>query len=189
VPGNQLEKASMLEMFYNDISGMGFAFQVYVFNSRLERLVQRLAAIAPSSQPRRIIVISERTMLSDRVFYHTVSDQNREEAVAHAEALRFIYDQFFATICGDVLQKEKRLIYLPTAPDVCATRKQIRDRDGEKVSADYLNRLDKQHRRMVNQFGDEHGQEAVLRLDEFNQHMTVAQIDATVSTFMSGLFV
>ncbi len=180
--------ASMLEMFYSDIAGLGFAFQVYVFNSRLERLTQRLARIAPSSFKRRIVILSERTMRSDKVFYETVSKLNRELKVKHAEEHKFIYDQFFSTICDDMLTRERRMIYLPTVPSVCAVRKQQRDRDGEKCSEEYLQRLDIEHRLMVERFKEENNQSCVIQLDAFSRELTSAQMDDTVRELMVSLF-
>jgi len=186
--------ASMLEMFYSDIAGLGFAFQVYVFNSRLERLTQRLSRIAPSSFKRRIVILSERTMRSDKVFYETVSKLNRELKVKHADEHKFIYDQFFATICADMLTRERRMIYLPTVPSVCAVRKQQRDRDGEKCSEEYLQRLDIEHRLMVERFKEENNNRSgaaapvVIQLDAFSRELTSSQMDDTVRELMVSLF-
>lgn len=193
VPGSPEKLASMLEMFYSDIEGMGFAFQVYVFNSRLERLTMRLGRIAPAPFKRRIVVLSERTMRSDRVFYETVSKLNRERGVKHAQEHKFIYDQFFSTICDDMLKREQRMIYLPTAPSVCAVRKQRRDRDGETCDEDYLTRLDAEHRLMVERFISEHpaladGHKAVIRLDDFSRELTAEQMDDVVGQLMVSLF-
>jgi deoxyadenosine/deoxycytidine kinase len=185
------ELKSMLEMFYSDIEGLGFAFQVYAFNSRVERLTRRLACIAPAPFKRRIVLLSERTMRSDRVFFETVSKLNRAHRVKHAEEHKFIYDQFFSTICGDMLRHERRLIYVPTAPAVCAVRKQRRDREGEsKCDEEYLARLDTEHRLMLEQFvAEQQGSaEAVIRLDDFSHELTQEQMDATVERLMTGLF-
>jgi deoxyadenosine/deoxycytidine kinase len=179
---------SMLEIFYNDIAGMGFEFQVYVFNSRLEQLMLRLDAIAPSDFPRRIVIISERTMISDRVFYHTVARLNSDCGVPNAEPRLFIYNKFSATTCDDVLGREKRMIYVPTSPLVCGARQKSRDREGEHCSADYLQRLENEHSDMVRRFSEENGPRAVLRLDRFDSHLSEQEIDAEVCDVMSQLF-
>lgn len=179
---------SMLEIFYNDIAGMGFEFQVYVFNSRLEQLMLRLDDIAPSDFPRRIVIISERTMISDRVFYHTVSRLNSDSGVPNAEPRLFIYNKFSATTCNDVLARERRMIYVPTSPHVCSARQKSRDREGEHCSVDYLQRLENEHCDMVRRFSEENGPQSVLRLDRFDSHLSEREIDDEVSNMMTRLF-
>jgi deoxyadenosine/deoxycytidine kinase len=179
---------SMLGIFCADKVGMGFEFQVYVFNSRLQELMRRLDMVAPSDFPRRIVILSERTMLSDRVFYHTVARLNADSKAPYHEQRLYIYNQFSATICDDVLERERRLVYLPTSPPVCSTRQKERDRDGEHCSEDYLQRLDDEHQRMVQRFSEERGEDAVIRMDRFDACFTVEEVDEEVRVLMERLF-
>jgi deoxyadenosine/deoxycytidine kinase len=194
---------SMLEIFYGNVDGFGFEFQVYVFNSRLQRLMRELATIAPSvdsvsGEPlgfkRRIVVISERTPFSDEIFYRTVVKLNKDKGDVDSASYRFadirksIYDGFFDMTCSAALQWEKRLIYIPTAPEVCAVRKEMRDRNGEVCDAEYLRRLDSEHREKVAKFRQDRGQKAVIQLDVFQRHLTLEQVDGVVVSLIDGLW-
>lgn len=177
------QKISMLGAFYSDIKGMSFPFQIYTFTTRMRRLRDTLNRVVPTNFPRRIHIISERSMRSDRLFFENLCQHNDAMKLQWA-----IYEEFFALICDEVLKRQDALIYLPVNSKVCHSRIERRSRLQEtenNISEAYLAQLDDKHTELINEFKAQH--KRVFQLDEFKNDMSSDEIDAVVEKTMRAI--
>lgn len=135
------EKRNALEEFYANKPKNAVAFQTIVFSTRIRNYYRKLDAFGP--QPPSI-VISERSIHTDRIFAH---------ATIPADSLeRLAYDEIHAAV--DAMSDRHRehfIIYLRTPPDVCYdrthnVRKRIEETSsGDGVPLEYLQLLHDAH--------------------------------------------
>jgi deoxyadenosine/deoxycytidine kinase len=179
----QNKPTSMLGAFYRDIDGMAFPFQIYTFMTRLRMLRDRLRCIARANFPRRIHIVAERSMRSDRLFFENLCRNNNEKNLLWA-----IYDEFFKLICEEVLRRQDAVIYLPVNSSVCYERIQRRARLDEvenNISEAYLVQLDEMHRKMIEEMKIE--KKTIFVIDSFNDNLTSEQIDANTEKLMNSI--
>jgi deoxyadenosine/deoxycytidine kinase len=180
-PKNPGEKVSMLQLFYRNPSEMGFGFQCYTFTSRLRRLQRELRRIVKTSYPRRIHVISERSLRGDRLFLAAVMDTNPGvHSIVHQ---LFIYNGFHATVCSSLLRVHNIILYIPTNYNNCSNRIKKRDRKGEEgISDDYLLALDKRHQGMIAEF-----EGVVVVLEKLGNNLSDQEVEQEVYSKMDSL--
>lgn len=127
------EGNNMITKFYGNIKRYAFAFQMMAYISRLDILRQALA------DPDTRIIVTERSLLTDRnVFAKMLHDDEMLEDVEHE-----IYLRWFDTFISDL--PDSRVFYIRTTPEVAFQRLLSRNREGEKVAAEYLERVHKYH--------------------------------------------
>jgi len=180
-PFDPITGESMLGLYYKYINEpvlsilYGIRFQMLAKASRLNRLRSRLSLIARPDLKRRIFIISERSPISDKTFFRTVVEANGDSMQIDWK----IYMMHYNLCCPDINRRESKMIYLPTSPPVCYARLQRRARLEEvenNISDAYLSQLDRSHEKMINEFIETKGEDAVIRLDVFNREMTTSEI-------------
>jgi deoxyadenosine/deoxycytidine kinase len=133
--------SSILDLFYHDKSKYAFQFQINAFTSRLIHLIK-----AANNLDRDGVLITERSMISDRMFF-----ENLKSIVTETEYT--IYQNFYDVICKNINSCEKVMIYFNTTPQLCYDRIIKRARGAEQnISLDYLKDLDIKHREMIVNF-------------------------------------
>jgi thymidylate kinase len=135
---------TILEKFYEDQTKYSFAFQMMAYISRLSLLKDTIEKNPDS------IIITERCLNTDRyVFAKMLYDSEKIEDIEYQIYLKW-FDNFIN------IQKIQKVIYLKTTPDICFTRINKRNRDGESnISLEYLNNCYKYHEDMINNIKDE----------------------------------
>lgn len=146
---DESKEVGALKMFYNDMSRYGFLFQVIAFRSRLSLLLNGLAIVKELAPYAYIHIISERSLLADRIMLKNVYEGGH---VTHAEWQ--IYNDMYDLMTRNVNDKLTGMIYVKTSPLRCHQRLLRRERSAEqdKVAPDYLLSLDKLNDQMVDQF-------------------------------------
>lgn len=124
---------NMITKFYGDIKRYAFAFQMMAYISRLDILRQAL------TEPDVRVIVTERSLFTDKnVFAKMLYDDGMLEDVEHE-----IYMKWFDTFVKGL--PEERVFYIRTTPDVAMRRLIARNREGEAVSQEYLDRVHKYH--------------------------------------------
>ena len=124
---------SILEEFYKNPKKWAFSFQIMAYISRLS-LLKKTVRENPDS-----IIITERSIFTDRnVFAKMLYD---EKNISHIDYQ--IYNTWF-----DEFVKELTLsgiIYVKTSPNKCSERIKKRNRIGENIKIQYLNKCSQCH--------------------------------------------
>lgn len=124
---------NMITKFYGNIKRYAFAFQMMAYISRLDILRDAL------SDPDVDVIVTERSLFTDRnVFAQMLRDDEMLEDVEHA-----IYLKWFDSFIRDI--PESKVFYIRTTPDVAMKRLLSRNREGENVTIEYLERVHKYH--------------------------------------------
>lgn len=171
------EVLSLLEIFYRNRAQMAFPFQCYTFTTRFRRLKECLRKIVPTNFPRRIHILSERSVRGDKIFLKA----NRETSVSTTmEFELFIYNTFHDVVCEEVMKKHNTIIYIPTDPAECSERIKTRDRVEECGIPDvYLNALENGHREMIQNFDGK-----VFEMNDFKIPLTKKERKQSVYSFI-----
>jgi deoxyadenosine/deoxycytidine kinase len=168
---------SILDEFYKDMQGMALPFQIVAFTSRIQCTRQMLNKIVPTSFKRNIIIISERSMSTDRLFFHNLCETMPDMSLSKS-----IYDEFFTLICDEMLKQERAMIYLPVSPNICfdrVTRRARLEETENGISEAYLSQLDEKHMEMIRDFKGK-----VFRVDEFQKEMASSEIEKISQNLM-----
>jgi deoxyadenosine/deoxycytidine kinase len=134
------DKRNALQEFYADKPKNATAFQTIVFSTRIRNYYRALDAFGP--QP-PAIVISERSIHTDRIFAHATIPEGSLERLA--------YDEIHAAV--DAISDKHRehlIVYLRTPPEVCYdrthnVRKRTEETSGGGVPLEYLQLLHNAH--------------------------------------------
>lgn len=123
---------NMIEKYYGNQERYAFAFQIMAYISRLKILRDAL-------QGDYDIIISERSLDTDKnVFAAMLYEDNKMEKVEHT-----IYTRWFSEFKKDF--PEEHHIYVRVAPDVSFKRVIKRNRKGENIPLEYLQRCHEYH--------------------------------------------
>lgn len=174
------EMVSILDEFYKDMQAMALPFQIVAFTSRVQCTREMLNKIVPTSFKRNIVIISERSMSTDRLFFHNLC-----ETIPDMSLSKSIYDDFFSLICDEMLKQERTMIYLPVSANVCydrVTRRARLEETENGISEAYLSQLDKKHMEMIRDFDGK-----VFRLEEFQKEMPLSEIEKISQNLMSDI--
>lgn len=124
---------NMITKFYGNIKQYAFAFQMMAYISRLNILRETL------SNPEVRVIITERSLFTDKnVFAQMLYDDDMLEDVEHE-----IYMKWFDSFISDI--PKSKIFYIRTTPDIAMERLISRNREGENVSLEYLERVHKYH--------------------------------------------
>lgn len=127
------EGVTILEKFYNNQKQYAFAFQMMAYISRLQILKDTVKRY-PSS-----IILCERSIWTDRnVFAQMLFDEGKIEEIEF-----LIYNKWFDCLSSDF--SLDGIIYLKTSPEICQNRITVRDRKGETIPLQYLERCNDYH--------------------------------------------
>lgn len=129
---------NMITKFYGNIKQYAFAFQMMAYISRLDILREALR------DPDVDVIVTERSLFTDRnVFAKMLYDDNMLEDVEHT-----IYLKWFDSFVRDI--PEMKIFYIKTSPEVAMQRLLSRNREGENVSSEYLERVHDYHEQWLN---------------------------------------
>jgi deoxyadenosine/deoxycytidine kinase len=130
------ESKSMFELYYEDKCKYGFAFQMYVLQSRVHHFIRAI-----QDNPGKVI-ITERCPLTDhKVFAEMMYEQGIIDQYSYK-----VYKKWFDLMTTTVLPKVSALVYLRVNPEVCVQRILKRNRNGEsRIDLNYLNCLQTKH--------------------------------------------
>lgn len=134
---------TILTKFYANQRAYAFSFQMMAYISRVSSLRQ-----AVRDNPDGII-ITERSVQTDRnVFAKMLYDQGLIREVDYQ-----IYLTWFEEFVNDL--PIAGLIYVNTNPQICQMRVELRNRTGESIPLDYLERCNKYHENWIENFPPE----------------------------------
>ena len=132
------EGNNMITKFYGNIKHYAFAFQMMAYISRLDILRESL------NDPYVDVIVTERSLFTDRnVFAKMLYDDDMMEDVEYT-----IYLKWFDSFICDI--PEMKIFYIRTSPEVAMKRLLSRNREGENVSEEYLERVHKYHEKWLN---------------------------------------
>lgn len=133
-----LNGESLLKNFYENPSRWGYSFESYAMYSKVEALVKA----AQSDKP---IIMVERSILANRVFFEISNSLGKLEKMEYAMLLtnyEFYTKNIYPKLAG--------IIYLRTPVEECVRRIKKRDRNGEQeVDRNYLATLEEKFDQFV----------------------------------------
>ena len=128
----------MIEKFYSDQEKYAFSFQMMAYITRLSML-KKCIRENPNA-----IIICERSLNTDKnIFAKMLYDDNKIEDVKYQ-----IYSNWFDEFISDI--PECGIIYVRTEPTKCYERVKIRDRKGETIPLEYLEKCHDYHEKWIN---------------------------------------
>jgi deoxyadenosine/deoxycytidine kinase len=126
---------NMIELFYSDQTKYSFAFQIMAFVSRY-RLLETAVLENPDA-----VIIAERSLCADKIFATMLFDGGQMSQVEHT-----IYMQLFE--CFNRLPAEG-VIYLKCLPETAKARCEKRNRPGEVIPLEYLEKCHAYHEKWI----------------------------------------
>ena len=141
----KVHEQSMLELFYSDKAKHGFLFQLFVLQTRIQQMLDCIAANPDS------VIITERCHITDREIFAKMMEKSGllkpEEVI--------VYNKWYDT-CTKLLQNYlKGIIYLKASPSVCVERIIKRSRPGEEnITLEYIKKLHNIHESWI--FSNDH---------------------------------
>lgn len=130
------DDTDILTLFYNDQHKYAFSFQMMAYISRLVSIKKAVETVRPDED---CIIICERSVWTDRyVFAKMLYDEGKIEEVNFNIYLRW-FDEFINDY------PISAIIYIPTPPELCAERVKLRNRPGEDIPIEYLQRCHNYH--------------------------------------------
>lgn len=123
---------TILERYYADQDKFAFQFQMMAYISRIALLRKALR-----QKPR--IIITERSVMTDKnVFASMLKADNKIDHIGYA-----IYERWFNEFLTDL--PTFTFVYLRCSPEISASRVAKRNRPGEKIPLEYLQRCHTYH--------------------------------------------
>jgi deoxyadenosine/deoxycytidine kinase len=145
-PTNHPKFSHFLARYYEDLrtgknTGGGFAMQMFMLCERYE---QHRLAVELAWGEKGIVVVQDRPIYGDTVFATTAMERgfmNKEEYE--------LYVDIFRNMSRDVMPPDI-FVYLVVSPEECHKRMTSRGREQEEgVPLDYLQHLDKNYKKMI----------------------------------------
>ena len=127
------DNLNMLELFYSNPKKYAFAFQMMAFISRMAKLKQAM------SNNKNSIIICERSIFTDREVF---AKMLYEDGLILEEEYQ-IYNKWFTHFANEI--KPSGIIYLKTDPNISDERIKKRNRLGENIDIQYLQKCHKYH--------------------------------------------
>ena len=131
---------TILEKFYKDQKKYSFSFQMMAYISRLSIIKKLMESI----KKKVTVIVTERSVFTDfEIFAKMLYNDNKIEDVNY-----FIYVKWFDEFIKDL--PFEGMIYVRTDPKLCSDRIKIRNREGENISLEYLERCHLYHENWIN---------------------------------------
>ena len=151
VPEDQ-ELSNPFTDFNEDKQNMAFKFQILAFSTRIREQLEILHKILKEDDDRDIIMVTERSMKSDRDVFVKANVESGNFSIKDT----YIYDMFYNLTVTEFNQKEILMINIETDVNICSERIKIRERSSEDLIArDYLALLEKYGSLMIENFDGE----------------------------------
>ena len=139
---------TMIEKFYENQEKYAFSFQMMAYISRIHILKETIKNYPHS------IIITERSVCTDKnVFAKMLYDDNKIEEINYQ-----IYNKWFEEFIRDI--PLTGIIYITTTPEKSLERINIRNRKGEQIPIEYLQKCHEYHNNWMN-----NAKKPVLTLD------------------------
>lgn len=130
----------ILEEFYNNPKKWAFSFQMMAYISRIAILKKTI------KENPRCIIISERSVYTDKnVFAKMLYDEKNISEIDYQ-----IYNRWFEEFVKDL--QISGLIYVKTSPEKCFERVGKRNRQGESIPLEYLQKCSQYHDNWINTY-------------------------------------
>lgn len=189
------EQHSILDIFYSDKRRWALPFQLYAFTSRIRRIIGALKQINPRiPTTAHIHIIAERSLRTDYLFF-----RNLYESGDVVELEWFTYAYFFDLFCSEIMSRETHMIYINTEPRRCFDRVKRRAREAETNHTttpeqdteffEYLVSLDSHHKRMIEAFRREKGDDRVFVINGDEEITSHEKWDMIVADFRVAITV
>jgi len=131
---------TILEKFYKDQKKYSFSFQMMAYISRLSIIKKLMESI----KKKVTVIVTERSVFTDfEIFAKMLYNDNKIEDVNY-----IIYVKWFDEFIKDL--PFEGMIYVRTDPKLCSDRIKIRNREGENISLEYLERCHLYHENWIN---------------------------------------
>ena len=128
---------SILSLFYEKPKEHAFAFQMMAYISRLEALKKQLWSLPQ-------VLVSERSLEADKEVFESMLHASGDiSQIEHA-----IYNKWFEHFAADCLSD--KVVYLKCSPATAYKRIRKRNRTGENISLQYLEKCHRAHERWLN---------------------------------------
>ncbi len=128
---------NILSRFYEDTKKYAFSFQMMAYITRISMLRKAI-----KENPNRIF-ITERSVYTDKnVFAKMLHDNGLISKMDYEIYTRWFYE-FVESL-------DMKIIYVNTSPIKCYERVLKRNREGESISLDYLEKCDMYHNNWIN---------------------------------------
>ena len=135
---------NILQKFYKDQEKYSFSFQMMAYISRLHKL----KSVIDKSKKKVTVIITERSVFTDyEIFAKMLYNDGKIETINFT-----IYKMWFSEFIKDI--PFKGVIYIKTDPALCSERISIRNRQGENISLDYLEKCHEYHERWINKLSE-----------------------------------
>ena len=135
------ENETILEKFYKDQKRYSFAFQMMAYISRINQLMETIEEMKQKNKD--CIIVTERSVYTDKnVFAKMLYDDGKIESVEYQ-----IYLKWFNSFTKNI--QIFGIVYLCADTKVCEERITKRNREGEKMSFDYLNNCNLYHNKWL----------------------------------------
>lgn len=163
-----LDGKNILSKFYDDKEKYSFPFQVLAFTSKLKLIREAL-----HDNPDKII-ITERSVHTDKqVFSKMLHDDKKINDISYQIYLA-MFDEFL-----DKINDIDKIIFVNTDHKICHQRVNKRNRIGEKIELEYLEKCDHYHKNWLLNLND------VLILDGNNEFQNN---DDIINEWISRIF-
>ena len=126
---------NIIEKFYENQKEWAFSFQMMAYISRISQLKKKISKYNHKSY----LIITERCVETDKnVFAKMLFDEKKIDPINHQIYLKW-FDEFVQDI------KINGHIYLKTEPEISYNRIKKRNRKGENISIEYLQKCNNYH--------------------------------------------
>jgi len=136
-----IDGKTMIELFYSDQERYSFSFQMMSYISRLVILKN---AIAKGYD----IIISERSLDTDKNIFAKMLYHDGKICDVEYQ----IYMKWFNEFKKDF--PEERVIYVKTSPEIASQRVKLRDRKGENIPIEYMQKCHQYHEDWIMNISD-----------------------------------
>lgn len=139
-----VDNTSMLELYYSDKKKYGFAFQMYVLQSRVSYLLDII-----KNNPDEVIIIERCPMTDKKIFAEMMFDNGILNSYEF-----HVYNTWYVFLTS-ILPDITGYIYLQVNPGVCIQRIINRNRSGESlIDVNYIQSLHERHESWLMQSTD-----------------------------------
>lgn len=135
------DNVNILSRFYEDTKKYAFSFQMMAYITRISMLRKAIR-----ENPNRIF-ITERSVFTDKNVFAKMLHEDGLITKMDYEIYTRWFDEFIESL-------DMKIIYVNTSPSKCYERVIKRNREGETISLDYLEKCGNYHNSWLNQYSD-----------------------------------
>jgi deoxyadenosine/deoxycytidine kinase len=130
---------TILEKFYKDQEKYSFSFQMMAYISRLSIIKK----IMENTKKQNTVIVTERSVFTDyEIFAKMLYNDNKIDEVNYLIYVKW-FDEFIKELPFE------GIIYVRTDPKLCSDRIKIRNREGENIPLEYLEKCHMYHENWI----------------------------------------